>query len=74
MKTIKYLYLSGEGEGQAIVEKMISCESEESYVEAIAIAENEAINGEYTVEDHEQPKTDNASTDDVLNALLGVSE
>lgn len=36
-------------------------------------AKKEAHNGEYTIEDDGQPELDSASTDDVLNALLGVS-
>lgn len=38
------------------------------------IAKREAYNGEYTIEDDGQPepKTE-VSTDDVLNALLGVT-
>lgn len=36
------------------------------------IAKNEAYNGEYTIEDDGQPEPDTASTDDVLNAMLGV--
>lgn len=39
-----------------------------------AIAKAEAYNGEYTIEDDGQPEPDTTSTDDVLNALLGVSE
>lgn len=37
-----------------------------------AIALKEAYNGEYTIEDDGQPEPDNITTDDVLNALLGV--
>lgn len=36
------------------------------------IAKKEACNGEYTIEDDGQPEPDNSTTDDVLNALLGV--
>ena len=36
------------------------------------IAKREAYNGEYTIEDDGQPEPDTASTDDVLNAMLGV--
>ena len=35
-------------------------------------AKREAYNGEYTIEDDGQPESDTASTDDVLNAMLGV--
>ena len=37
------------------------------------IAKREAYNGEYTIEDDGVPELDTATTDDVLNALLGVS-
>jgi hypothetical protein len=37
-----------------------------------AIAQKEAYNGIYTIEDDGQPEPDNSTTDDVLNALLGV--
>lgn len=37
------------------------------------IAENEAIPGSIEVTGEFEPEQDNASTDDVLNALLGVS-
>lgn len=37
------------------------------------IAKREAYNGEYTIEDDGQPEPETeASTDDVLNAMLGV--
>lgn len=40
-----------------------------------AIAKAEAYNGEYTVEDDGQPEPEAVeTTDDVLNALLGVTE
>ena len=38
------------------------------------IAKKEAYNGEYTIEDDGQPEVDTATTDDILNALLGVAE
>lgn len=41
--------------------------------EAIKKAESTAYNGEYTIEDDGQPEPDATSTDDILNALLGVS-
>lgn len=37
------------------------------------IAKREAHNGEYTIEDDGQPEPDTTTTDDVLNALLGVT-
>lgn len=41
--------------------------------EDIAKIAETAYNGEYTIEDDGQPEIDNSTTDDVLNALLGVS-
>ena len=39
------------------------------------LAKREAYNGEYTIEDDGEPEpTHEPTTDDVLNALLGVSE
>ena len=39
------------------------------------IAKREAYNGEYTIEDDGEPEpTQEPTADDVLNALLGVSE
>ena len=39
------------------------------------LAKREAYNGEYTIEDDGEPEpTQEPTTDDVLNALLGVSE
>ena len=39
------------------------------------IAKREAYNGEYTIEDDGEPEPETEpSTDEVLNALLGVSE
>lgn len=42
--------------------------------ENIAIAEDEAYNGEYFIEDDGRHEVIRETTDDVLNALLGVSE
>ena len=41
--------------------------------EDIAYAKEIAFNGEYTIEDDGQPEPESASTDDVLNTLLGVN-
>ena len=39
------------------------------------LAKREAYNGEYTIEDDGEPEPESEpSTDEVLNALLGVSE
>jgi hypothetical protein len=41
----------------------------------VEIAKAEAYNGEYTIEDDGQPEPEQSlTTDDILNALLGVSE
>lgn len=37
-------------------------------------AKKEAYNGEYTIEDDGEPEIVTATTDDILNTLLGVSE
>ena len=41
--------------------------------EQIAQAAEIAYNGEYTIEDDGQPEPDITTTDDILNALLGVT-
>ena len=38
------------------------------------IAKKEAYKGNYTIEDDGQAEPDTATTEDVLNALLGVTE
>ena len=66
MKIIKYKFLSAK---QIFFEKSMGWNeiNEE-------IAKAEAYNGEYTIVDDGQPEPDTASADDVLNALLGVTE
>lgn len=58
------------------VEAKVLCGVERPYSEANEeIAESEAYNGEYTIEDDGQPEPEQSlTTDDILNALLGVSE
>lgn len=51
----------------------IKCDTEASFQANLPIAEREAYNGEYTVEDDGEPEPDTTTTDDVLNALLGVT-
>lgn len=78
MNKIKYQVLSyrtvydEEKEENTQVETIVTIEMpySESGLEA---AKSEAYNGEYTIEDDGQPEPDNSTTDDVLNALLGVS-
>ena len=46
-----------------------------NYEKNLSIVKREAYNGEYTIEDDGEPEpTQEPTTDDVLNALLGVSE
>ena len=68
MKIIRYKYLSEE----ILFDKEFRCSAENLEANE-EIAKREAYNGDYTIEDDGQPepKTD-ASTDAVLNALLGV--
>lgn len=82
MKIIKYKFLSyqiNKGTEEkpkyedVILDKEIRCA--EAYLEANEeIAKKEAYNGEYTIEDDGQPEPETVeTTDDVLNALLGVT-
>lgn len=53
---------------ESFFEKRIPCtETNEE------IAKKEAYTGEYTIEDDGKPEPDTTTTDDVLNALLGVT-
>ena len=66
-KVIKYFRCIEENEESLIPVEMGWNENNE------AIAKREAYKGEYTIEDDGQPEPETeASTDDVLNALLGV--
>lgn len=51
--------------------KTLSCHTDEEYERNIQLAQQEAYNGEYTVEEVEDPVAE-PTADDVLNALLGV--
>jgi hypothetical protein len=68
MKIIRYKFLSEE----ILIDKEFRCP--ESSLEAnVEVAKSEAYNGEYTIEDDGQPDPETeVSTDDVLNAMLGV--
>ena len=81
MKSIKYKFLSAEiNHGteenpnieQIFLDKAISCATTDLEVNE-EIAKREAHNGEYTIEDDGQPEVTTETTDDVLNALLGVT-
>lgn len=70
MKIIKYKFLIGEVDSEPIlsdVEMGWNETNEET-------AKREAYLGECTIEDDGQSEPDTASTDDVLNTLLGVTE
>jgi len=41
--------------------------------ESLKLAEQNAYNGEYTIEEDGQPESIVGNTDDVLNAMLGVT-
>ena len=78
-KVIKYKFLSAEinhGTEENPVMEQIFIEKSMGWNEANEeIAKAEAYNGEYTIEDDGQPEPEQSlTTDDILNALLGVSE
>ena len=53
----------------------ILCKTEASYEANLPLVEKEAYNGEYTVEDDGQAEPPaEPTTDDILNAMLGVTE
>ena len=68
MKIIRYKFMSEE----VLIDKEFRCSADNLSANE-EIAKREAYNGEYTIEDDGQsePETE-ASTDDVLNAMLGV--
>lgn len=77
MKIIKYKFLSAEinhGTEEEPKIEQIFLEKSMAYTEANEeIAKKEAWGGEYTIEDDGQPEPEAVeTTDDVLNALLGV--
>lgn len=76
-KVIKYSFLSCEvnhGTEENPIIEQIFLEKSMGWSEANeAIAQKEAYNGVYTIEDDGQPEPDTSTTDDVLNALLGVT-
>lgn len=82
MKTVKYKFLSSEVNigtyenpdiEQIFITKEMTFNNDEEFNHAIPYIEAEAYNGEYEVFDDGKPETDaEATTDDVLNAMLGV--
>lgn len=65
MKVIKYKMQQGKE----------LCDVEIGYNEAnLEVAKKEAFNGEYTIEDDGVPEPEKeVSTDDIINAMLGVN-
>lgn len=81
MKIIKYKFLSCElnhgTEEQPNIEQIlldvsIECKTKADFEANYPMAEKEAVGG-ITVEGEFDPEQDNTTTDDVLNALLGVT-
>ena len=77
-KVIKYQFLSCEinhGTEEEPNMEQVFLDKTISYSETNEeIAKTEAYNGEYTIEDDGQPEPEPVeTTDDVLNALLGVT-
>lgn len=82
MKTIKYKIVTGENDGELLfIDKAILCDSDATLNANLPIAQAEAYNGEYTVEDDGQPEPEPQPTDkerlEALEAamleMLGVS-
>ena len=77
MKWIKYKLRAEVNQGteeEPQIEEVFT-EKAVSYCETnLAIAEKEAWNGEYTIEDDGEEEETEATTDEVLNVLLGVTE
>lgn len=84
MKVIKYKFLASESNNgteenpeieQIFLDKYIECKTKSSYDANYPIAEMEAIPGTLDPDpDGEfEPEPDTATTDDVLNSLLGVN-
>lgn len=73
MKIIRYKFLSAKmGTEEILIDKEFRCPAASLAVNE-EIAKREAYKGEYTVEDDGQPEPETeASTDEVLDAMLGV--
>lgn len=70
-------YIAEENSETSEIEKLLSLATvtiENPSAEEIERAAEIAYNGEYTIEDDGQPEPEAVTTDDVLNALLGVTE
>ena len=74
MKRIKFRYnLPAETDNGTIIDQFFDKTLPWSE-EALRIAEEEAYDGTYAVEDDGLPEPETESTDEVLNTLLGVTE
>ena len=74
MKRIKFRYnLPAEAENGTIIDQFFD-KSLPWSEKAIRIAEEESFDGTYTEEDDGLPEPEIGNTDEVLNALLGVTE
>jgi hypothetical protein len=73
VKIIRYKFLtSGEGAEEILIDKEFRCPAARLAANE-ETAKREAYKGEYTVEDDGQPEPETeASTDEVLDAMLGV--
>lgn len=78
MKVLKYRLMTEVNDGtekQSDIQQIFSDVSMGWSEANEELAKHEAYNGEYTIEDDGEPEpTQEPTTDDVLNALLGVSE
>ena len=80
MKKISYQYCVKANYGteenpeyvDTFLNKTLSCHTDEEYERNIQLAQQEAYNGEYTVEEVEDPVAE-PTADDILNAMLGVN-
>ena len=79
MKKISYRYCVKANHGteenpeyvDTFLNKTLISHTEEEYEQNIQIAQQEAYNGEYSIEEEEDPVAE-PTAEDVLNALLGV--
>lgn len=79
MKKISYQYCVKANHGteenpiyvDTFLDKTLHCHTDEEYEKNLLIAQQEAYNGEYDVEELPDPEPV-VTTDDILNAMLGV--
>lgn len=69
-KVIKYQFLSCEVDGKKIFfEKELFCNNEEDFAASLPIAQEEAFNGEYTVEGDFAPAADASDQEERIKEL-----